>query len=73
MTLTTIKVSAELRDILKGQAAAAGRTLGAHLEQLAADEERRLRFEELRRAMELSPADRQYRDEASQWQSGPWT
>ena len=65
--------SPQLRDTLKGQAAAAGRTLGAHLEQLAADEERRLRFEELRRAMELTPVDRLYRDEAGQWQSGAWT
>lgn len=73
MTLTTIKVSPELRDLLKSQAVAAGMTLGAHLEQLAAREERRLRFETLRQAMEKTPPDRQYRDDAGQWQSGSWT
>ena len=41
---TTIKVSTELRDRLKAQAARAGRTLGAHLSVLAdaADRQERL-------------------------------
>jgi predicted transcriptional regulator len=44
MTITTIKVSTEVRDRLKRQAAADGRTLGEHLAHIAdlADRDRRL-------------------------------
>ncbi len=45
---TTIKVSEELRDRLKAQAARSGVTLGAHLANLADAAERRQRFETLR-------------------------
>ncbi|MBN6191322.1 hypothetical protein KZC56_05955 [Microbacterium sp. SSW1-47] len=51
---TTIKVSDELRDRLKDQAARDGLTLGAHLAHLADAEDRRRRLESLRTAVALS-------------------
>ncbi len=54
---TTIKVSDELRDRLKAQAARGGLTLGAHLAHLAhlADaEDRRLRLQALKSAIRAS-------------------
>lgn len=54
---TTIKVSDELRDRLKAQAARDGLTLGAHLAHLADAEDRRLRFTALRAAIAATSAD----------------
>jgi hypothetical protein len=69
MTLTTIKVSIDVRDRLKVQAALAHRTLGQHLEHLATlgDRERRLAgFRDALRA--TSPEDlASYRAEAGDW------
>jgi hypothetical protein len=48
---TTIKVSDELRDRLKAQAALEGVTLGTHLSRLADVEDRRLRLRELKIAV----------------------
>lgn len=48
---TTIKVSDQLRDRLKAQAARDGLTLGAHLAQLADAEDRRWRFHLLKSAI----------------------
>ncbi|WP_210481545.1 hypothetical protein [Naasia sp. SYSU D00948] len=48
---TTIKVTDELRDRLKAQAAQAGRTLGAHLAALADMEERRQRLAAVKAAL----------------------
>ncbi|MBN9213338.1 MULTISPECIES: hypothetical protein [unclassified Microbacterium] len=48
---TTIKVSSELRDRLKRQAARDGVTLGVHLEHLADGEDRRRRLEQLKLAI----------------------
>lgn len=45
---TTIKVSDELRDRLKEQAARDGLTLGAHLAHLADAEDRRRRLDQLK-------------------------
>lgn len=51
---TTIKVSNELRDRLKEQAARDGQTLGAHLEHLADAEDRRWRLHVLKSAIDAS-------------------
>jgi len=51
---TTIKVSDELRDRLKAQAARGGLTLGAHLAHLADAEDRRLRLQALKSAIRAS-------------------
>ncbi len=66
---TTIKVSNEVRDRLKGQAALAHRTLGQHLEYLADLGERQARMASLRAAIQAtSPADLDsYRQETSAW------
>lgn len=72
MTLTTIKVTGELRDILKKQAGARGLTLGEYLMLLAEQAERRQRFDGLRRAMRDAPPDDDYRREARVWQSDAW-
>lgn len=73
MTMTTIKVPSEVRDVLKSQAREHGRTLGDHLTFLAAEEARRQRFVELRRAMAESPPDEAYRRDALGWQSDAWS
>lgn len=67
---TTIKVSDELRDRLKEQAARDGLTLGAHLERLADAEDRRLRLESLRIAIErTAPEDLQtHAVESADWE-----
>ena len=51
---TTIKVSDELRDRLKEQAARDGLTLGAHLTHLADAEDRRRRLHKLKSAIDAS-------------------
>jgi len=51
---TTIKVSDELRDRLKAQAARDGLTLGAHLEHLPNAEDRWWRLHPLKSAIEAS-------------------
>lgn len=51
---TTIKVSDQLRDRLKAQAARDGLTLGAHLEHLADAEDRRWRLQLLKSAIDAS-------------------
>lgn len=48
---TTIKVSDELRDRLKAQAARDGRTLGAHLARLAEEDDRAHRLSDLKTAI----------------------
>lgn len=72
MTLTTIKLSSDLRDTLKKQAALRRRTLGEHLSALAEEEERRTRFAALALAMEARPADADYTEEARHWTSDSW-
>lgn len=69
MTSTTIKVSRETRDRLKAQAAAAGLTLGQHLDRLADAADRGLRFEALRAAIAATPVDEResYDREAREW------
>lgn len=66
---TTIKVSVEVRDRLKRQAAAAHRTLGAHLEHLAELGERQDRFDDLRAAIRATSPDalESYREETREW------
>lgn len=54
---TTIKVSDELRDRLKEQAARDGLTLGAHLAHLADAEDRRWRLQLLKSAIEESSSE----------------
>lgn len=72
MTMTTIKVPADLRDTLKSQAKSHGWTLGDHLRFLAAEEDRRQRFEQLRHAMAERPPDEEYERELSEWQGDAW-
>jgi len=69
MTVTTIKVSTELRDRLKEQAHAERRTLGEQLEYLLSREEKDRDFEALRIAIaQTSPEDMaSYREEAAWW------
>jgi len=66
---TTIKVSTELRDRLKLQAAEQGRTIGAHLAALADDADRAGRFARLRQQVAATPAALQtgYSDETAAW------
>jgi hypothetical protein len=66
---TTIKVSNDVRDRLKGQASLAHRTLGQHLEYLANLGERDARMAALRAAMRAtSPEDlASWREETSAW------
>lgn len=52
---TTIKVSDELRDRLKEQAARDGLTLGAHLARLADAEDRRWRLHQLKSVIAGTP------------------
>lgn len=67
---TTIKVSDDLRDRLKIQAARDGLTLGAHLERLADAEDRRRRLAAVRDAVaRTSAADAaSYADETAEWE-----
>ncbi|MGO1319757.1 MAG: hypothetical protein ACTII7_06050 [Galactobacter sp.] len=72
MTVTTIKVPSEIRDVLKRQAAQEHRTLAEHLKHLAAAEDKRVRFQRLRESMAATPADDEYRREADDWLSDAW-
>lgn len=67
---TTIKVSDELRDRLKEQAARDGITLGAHLAHLADAEDRRWRLHLLKSAIDASSsADTgSYATETEDWE-----
>jgi hypothetical protein len=67
---TTIKVSNEVRDRLKGQAALAHRTLGQHLAYLAGLGEREARMDALRAAVRATPAEdlESWREETSAWE-----
>ncbi len=69
MTMTTLKVSTVTRDRLKAQAAAARRSLGAYLEELADLADRRERFASLRRSIDETPPEalESYRAEVSEW------
>lgn len=65
----TIKVSVELRDRLKEQAARDGLTLGAHLAHLADAEDRRWRLHLLRSAIGASGDDvASHAAEAEDWE-----
>lgn len=68
---TTIKVSDELRDRLKEQAAAVGLTLGAHLAALADAEDRRRRLAAVKAAIAGSGdgALTSHTDESSEWET----
>lgn len=72
MTVTTIKVSTELRDRLKREAERHGRTMSGEIEALLEDALRRYKFEQLARAMEATPPDEAYLAEAAEWQSDAW-
>lgn len=68
---TTIKVSDELRDRLKAQAARAGLTIGAHLALLADAADRRDRLTGMKQAIADSPAEviDAHLEESRQWES----
>lgn len=67
---TTIKVSDELRDRLKEQAARDGLTLGAHLGHLADAEDRRWRLQVLKTVIARStPATaKSFSAESAEWE-----
>ncbi|MGX1703543.1 hypothetical protein [Microbacterium sp. NPDC055357] len=67
---TTIKVSGELRDRLKEQAARDGRTLGAHLAHLADAEDRRWRLHLLKSSIDASTSEdaESYSAETEDWE-----
>lgn len=67
---TTIKVSDELRDRLKEQAARDGLTLGAHLARLADVEDRRWRLHALKSAIDASLSEdaESYAAETDEWE-----
>jgi hypothetical protein len=69
MTLTTIKVTTEVRDLLKEQAAAEHRTLGEQIEYLVERGERARRFERLRQEIAATPPElmASYREETAWW------
>lgn len=73
MTLTTIKVDSAVRDRLKEQARAHGRTLGEHLEALVEAESRRERLRAMQEAMAARPPDPEYLSEAEAWTGDGWT
>jgi antitoxin MazE7 len=66
---TTIKVSNDVRDQLKGQAALAHRTLGQHLAYLARLGEREARMASLRAAVNATSSEElvSYREETRAW------
>ena len=72
---TTIKVSDELRDRLKRQAARDGLTLGAHLARLADAEDRRRRLSDLKVAIAATPANdlRSHEAETAIWERSELT
>lgn len=67
---TTIKVSREVRDRLKAQAASARRTIGQQLEHLAELGDRASRFELLDAAIRATRPDvmEAYRAEVAEWE-----
>lgn len=67
---TTIKVSDELRDRLKVQAARDGLTLGAHLARLAEADEREHRLSDLKTAIAHTSGTSAalYAVEAAEWE-----
>lgn len=67
---TTIKVSDELRDRLKAQAARDGLTLGAHLARLAEAEDRRHRLLTLQTAVAGTSTEgmKSYAAESASWE-----
>jgi hypothetical protein len=67
---TPIKVSDELRDRLKEQAARDGLTLGAHLAHLADAEDRRWRLSRLKAAIARTGASdsESYAAESADWE-----
>jgi len=67
---TTIKVSEDLRDRLKEQAARDGLTLGAHLAHLADAEDRRWRLHSLKSSIDASTSDDagSYTAETEDWE-----
>ena len=75
MTMTTIKVSRELRDRLKVEAEREGKTLGGYIERLAELDAREKRWEALRVAMaNTSPEDwASYRAETEEWERADLT
>ena len=71
MTLTTIKVSRDLRDQLKRQAASEHRTLGEHLAHLATLADKQQRLAQLRAEIDATSAQdlESYRQESEWWES----
>lgn len=71
MTLTTIKVSRDLRDQLKRQAASEHRTLGEHLAHLATLADKQQRLARLLAEIDATSAQdlESYRQESEWWES----
>ncbi|MGW0037468.1 type II toxin-antitoxin system antitoxin MazE7 [Gordonia sp. NPDC003376] len=69
MTVTTIKVTVETRDRLKGQAAATGLSLGDYVAHLADKADREARFAAIRAAQAATPPAvmEEYWRESREW------
>ncbi|WDH79677.1 hypothetical protein PTQ19_04305 [Microbacterium esteraromaticum] len=69
MTMTTIKVSTDLRDRLKSHATAEQLTMNSYLEKLLEREERAHRFAVLREQMANTSEEdwKSYREETQWW------
>ncbi|MDO5495907.1 MAG: hypothetical protein Q4G64_09350 [bacterium] len=66
--MTNIRVRTDVRDLLKAQARARGRTLGEHLQDLADRENHRQRMQEMKEAMQANPPDQEYFAELAEWE-----
>ena len=75
MTMTTIKVSTATRDRLKSQAAAAHKSLGVYLDELAHRADRAERFRALAHQIAATPPAQMesYRAETAEWEKSEWS
>jgi len=67
MSSTTIKVSSHTRDLLKGQAAAAGLSVGEYVAVLAAEHAREERWARLREDLAARPRTAETAAEDAWW------
>lgn len=75
MSMTTIRVRSELRDELKGQARAAGMTLGDYLQKLSDRAASENRLVAARVAMANTPREKweSYLKETQDWDETEWS
>ncbi|MDO4241995.1 MAG: hypothetical protein Q4C71_05640 [Microbacteriaceae bacterium] len=71
-SVTTIRVSLELRDVLKRQARQRGATLGQHLQKLADAEENAIIMDKWAESVRACPPDAEYFEDVKYWESDSW-